>query len=198
MQNQIYVGEPKRLTVDLGPDTLVLYNSTLILDPILQNLANAGTAMYLWESNNPLLQPVDSSSRIGEFIVVSPASVTFTVTDENGCTAEDLINIFVRELRDIQVPTGFAPGTGGNPLNDLLHVHGSHEMVKEIKLFQVFDRWGERMYEAVNFSINDPSIGWDGTFKGKDMPAGVYVWYLEVDFIDGVNVNYRGGTTLVR
>ncbi|MCF8244854.1 MAG: choice-of-anchor L domain-containing protein [Saprospiraceae bacterium] len=198
VQEQIYVDEPKLLTVNLGPDTMVMYNSTLILDPVIQHLANAGTAMYLWESNNPLLQPVDSTSRIGEFIVVSPASVTFTVTDENGCTAEDLINIFVRELRDIQVPSGFAPGTGGNPLNDLLHVHGSSEMVKEIKLFQVFDRWGERMYEAANFSINDPAIGWDGTFKGKDMPAGVYVWYLEVDFIDDVSVNYRGGTTLVR
>ncbi|MBK9012984.1 MAG: choice-of-anchor L domain-containing protein [Saprospiraceae bacterium] len=198
LQEQIYVGQPDELTVSLGPDTLVLYNSTLVLDPVIENLANPGTALYEWASNNPQLQPTDPTSRIGEFVVVSPASVTFTVTDENGCTAEDRINIFVQELRDIQVPTGFAPGTGGHSLNDLLHVHGSSEMVTEIYLFRVFDRWGELLYEAANFPINDPVTGWDGTFKGKDMPAGVYVWYLEVDFVDGVREVYKGETTLVR
>lgn len=197
-QESIYIGEPKLLTVDLGPDTMVLYNTTLILDPVISNLTNPATALYLWESNNPQLEPVNPNNRIGEFVVTSPASVTFTVTDENGCTASDLINIFVRELRDVQVPTGFAPGNGGNPMNDLLHVHGQTEMVKEIRLFQVFDRWGERLYEAANFSINDLSVGWDGRFKGKDMPAGVYVWYLEVDFVDGEREKYRGHTTLIR
>jgi gliding motility-associated-like protein len=71
-------------------------------------------------------------------------------------------------------------------------------MVTEIHLFQVFDRWGERLYEAANFPINDPVTGWDGKFRDKDMPAGVYVWYLEVDFVDGVREVYKGETTLVR
>ncbi len=198
VQEQIYVGEPKLLTVDLGPDTTLNYGTTLLLDPNISNLTNPGAAIFHWYSNNPQLQPRDTASRIGEFLVISPASVTFTVTDENGCTAKDLINIFVRELRDIQVPTGFAPGTGGNALNDLLHVHGNSEMVKEIKLFRIFDRWGELLYEAANFPINDLGTGWDGTFRGKDMPAGVYVWFVEVDFVDGVREVYKGGTTLVR
>ncbi len=197
-QPQAYLGEPDELTVSLGPDTILPYGTTLQLDPDISNLVNAGTATFDWYSNNPQLPPVDSASRIGEFVVVSPASVIFTVTDENGCTAEDLINIFVQENREVVVPTGFAPGAGGNAVNDLLHVHGNSGMVKEIKLFRVFDRWGELMYEAVNFPINDLNTGWDGTFKGKDMPAGVYVWYVDVEFVDGLFEGYKGETTLVR
>lgn len=197
-QKQIYIGEPEELLVDLGPDTLLKYGTTLLLDPNIIHLTNPGAAIFHWYSNNPLMQPRDTAAEIGEFVVVSPATAIFTVVDENGCTAEDLINIFVVETRRLDVPTGFAPNSGGNSVNDLLHVHGNSEMVKNIALFRVFDRWGELLYEASNFPINDPVTGWDGTFKGKDMPAGVYAWYLEVDFVDGEEGKYKGETTLIR
>ncbi|MBI1223759.1 MAG: hypothetical protein GC192_00865 [Bacteroidetes bacterium] len=198
VQEQIYVGEPKLLSVDLGPDTILNYGSTLLLDPIISNLTDPSSAIFHWYSNNPGLTPKDTSSRLGEFLVLGQSTVTFTVVDKNGCTAEDMINIFARELRNVQVPTGFAPSAGGSSLNDLLHVHGSTEMVKEILSFQVFDRWGERLYEADHFAVNANDIGWDGTFQGKDMPAGVYVWFMVVDFVDGERVKYKGETTLIR
>lgn len=197
-QPQIFVNEPKELLLYLGPDTILDYGTTLILTPSIANLTNPGSASFQWVSNNPLLPPVDSTSRIGEFVVTSQASVTLTVIDENGCTISDLINIFVRSAKNVLVPTGFAPGTGGDALNDLLHVHGTSSLVKQIKLFRVFDRWGELLYEAAAFPINDPVTGWDGRFKEKDMPAGVYAWYLEVEFVDGLVERFRGETTLIR
>src|SRR5690606_39434278 len=36
---------------------------------------------------------------------------------------------------------------------------------------QIFNRWGEPIWES-----NDPSIGWDGTYNGKVVPTGTYVW----------------------
>jgi gliding motility-associated-like protein len=96
------------------------------------------------------------------------------------------------------VPTGFAPGQGGSSLNEALHVHGNSKLVDQISLFRVYDRWGEVLYEASSFGINDTSIGWDGTFRGQDMPAGVYAWYLEVEFVDGTKESYKGNTTLIR
>jgi gliding motility-associated-like protein len=71
-------------------------------------------------------------------------------------------------------------------------------MVDQIERFQVFDRWGERLYEAAEFAINDLSVGWDGSFRGKAMPAGVYAWVVEVSFVDGRKEVYKGNTTLVR
>ncbi|MEZ4962411.1 MAG: choice-of-anchor L domain-containing protein [Saprospiraceae bacterium] len=194
--NDIEVQEPPALILDLGPDTIVDYGTDLEINPTLLNPVIP--VSYFWYSNNPQTPPLDNAAGIGAFYVESPTSVTLTVTDQNGCTAEDLINIFVTKFRSVEVPTGFAPGLGGSSLNDALHVHGNSKLVKSIRLFRVFDRWGGILYEAGNFDINDTSVGWDGTFKGKEMPAGVYGWYLEVDYVDNTVEAYKGNTTLIR
>lgn len=40
-------------------------------------------------------------------------------------------------------------------------------------VFQVYDRWGEKIFET-----SDPEIGWDGTFNNKVCAQGVYTWKL--------------------
>ncbi len=196
--SDIFVDQPEPLIVDLGPDTIVNYGTHIHIHPTIVNEDTLENYTFIWTSNNPQ-NPVNYPDwRLGDFVVTSPATATLTVTNENGCTARDMINIFVREERDVSVPTGFAPGAGGNALNDLLHVHGRSQMVEKVSLFRVFDRWGELLFELRDFDINDTTLGWDGTFRGKEMPAGVYVWYVEVDYIDGVSETYKGNTTLIR
>jgi gliding motility-associated-like protein len=194
----IVIGEPEQLLVDLGPDTTTYYGAHINIHPILIGVDSADWDMltFQWFSNNPQ-NPVNYPNwRVGDFVVYSPTTATLTVTDQNGCTAGDLINIFVREYRSIEVPTGFTPG--GDGVNDLLHVHGSSYLVEKITFLRIFDRWGELLYENGGFDINDTSIGWDGAFRGQDMPAGVYVWHMEVKFIDGSSETYKGHTTLIR
>lgn len=194
----LVVVEPPELTLDLGPDTIVDYGTLLELQPNIGGVdpADLDLLSYHWFSNNPQTPPLDSSSRTGVFEVYSPTTATLTITDPNGCSVKDLINIFVRELRSIEVPTAFTPGNDG--VNDLLLVHGNSKLVEKINFFRVFDRWGELLYEGRDFQINDPNTGWDGNFKGKPMPPGVYVWYLEVSFVDGTVQQYQGHTTLIR
>ncbi|MBK8563563.1 MAG: SprB repeat-containing protein [Saprospiraceae bacterium] len=62
-QEQIFIGEPKELRLDLGPDTILPYGTTLILNPNVANLTDPDLASFLWESNNPLMPPLDSSPR---------------------------------------------------------------------------------------------------------------------------------------
>ncbi len=193
----ILVQEPPAIVVNLGQDTTVEYGSTFVLNPNFEHF-NSQNAVYEWYSNNPQTQPEELEAIPAVFQVESPTSVTLTVTDEKGCTGEDLVNIFVKKFTSIQVPSGFAPGLGGNSLNDALHVHGNSKLVKSISLFRIYDRWGEVLYEASGFGINDTTVGWDGTFKGKDMPPGVYAWYLEVEFVDESKEIYKGETTLIR
>lgn len=198
--NDIFVDEPEDIQVDLGPDTITYYGAQIQIWPTIIGLPDSQlvTVQYEWFSNNPLNPVLYPDWSKGIFKVESPTSATLVITTENGCKAEDLINIFVVENREVVVPTGFAPGAGGAAPNDLLHVHGQSQLVEKISLFQVFDRWGELLYEVNDFAINDLNVGWDGTFKGKNMPAGVYVWYVEVDFIDGISESYKGQTTLIR
>ena len=116
------------------------------------------------------------------------------IEDEHGCKAEDHLQVHVRKVRSVVVPTGFTPN--GDGTNDLLPVHGRSGTM--IDLFQVFDRWGELLYQDTELPINDTSRGWDGTFKSQDMPSGVYIWYVEATYADGMTESFKGETTLIR
>jgi hypothetical protein len=45
---------------------------------------------------------------------------------------------------------------------------------------------------------NDPTKGWDGQFRDEMMNPGVYAYYAEVSFIDGIELVYVGDVTIVR
>ena len=62
----------------------------------------------------------------------------------------------------------------------------------------IFDRWGEQLFEVRNFQPNDPAFGWDGTFKGEDMDPSVFVYMIEIAFVDGRKITYKGDVTLVK
>ncbi len=116
------------------------------------------------------------------------------VVDEKGCKAEDHLQVHVKKQRRVQVPTGFTPNNDGS--NDLLSVHGKAGTI--IRVFKIFDRWGELLFQDTDLPINDTSRGWDGTFRSKDMPPGVYVWYIEAEYEDGMKDSFKGETTLIR
>jgi len=59
--------------------------------------------------------------------------------------------------------------------------------------FAVFDRWGNKMFETTD--IND---GWDGTYHGKKMNMGTYMWFLSCLEQDGSPVVRSGNTALIR
>ncbi len=196
----ILVDEPEQFEVDLGEDIIIPYGSNPHIEPTLINILpdDYNDYTYTWTTNNPLTPPNNPNGRISSFNAISPTTATLLVTSPNGCTAEDIINIFIVTQRSIEVPTGFSPGLDGPGLNNLLHVHGTSNIVEKINSFRIFDRWGELVYENFDFQINDTSVGWDGTFNGNDMPGGVYVWQVEVDFVDGRTESYKGHTTLIR
>lgn len=129
--------------------------------------------------------------------VASPGyTITYTAmaTDERGCRASDRITVFVVANRTVLVPTAFTPNGDGQ--NDLLLVHG-HDGAT-ITSMRVFDRWGEAVYEAELFPINDSLTGWDGRYRGAELNPGVYIWVLEVVFPDGFRQQFTGQTTLIR
>jgi gliding motility-associated-like protein len=63
---------------------------------------------------------------------------------------------------------------------------------------RIYDRWGELLYEGKDLAVNTSNAGWDGNFRGKQMPSGVYTYYVQVLFIDGEVIPYRGDVTILR
>lgn len=41
-------------------------------------------------------------------------------------------------------------------------------------------------------------MGWDGTFRGKKMGTGVFVYLAKVEIVDGRVVLFKGDLTLVK
>ena len=58
--------------------------------------------------------------------------------------------------------------------------------------FTVFDRWG-----LLVFSTNDMNEGWDGTFNGKNLELGVFVYLIKIKTARGDYQTLKGTITLL-
>jgi gliding motility-associated-like protein len=190
--SDIEVADRGQISLEIGPDfTILLGQSSQLFLTI-----SGGQKPYeiiwdpadsLWLSCMDCADPkVDSLFYEHTFRVL--------VIDSSGCSAEDFITVFVDKPRRVFVPTGFTPNGDGE--NDILMIHGQ-KSVKIIQ-FRVFDRWGEPLFEVKNFDINDETIGWDGHFRGKESDPGLYIWTLEVEYLDFVREFLKGQTMLIR
>lgn len=86
-------------------------------------------------------------------------------------------------------PTGPLPGS--NSFNDVFlpQVKGAEEFN-----MQIFDRWGNLIFES-----NNANEGWDGYNRsGEIMPAGVYVFKLTLRLSDGQRTTQVGDITMIR
>ncbi|MDH3648208.1 MAG: gliding motility-associated C-terminal domain-containing protein [Saprospiraceae bacterium] len=189
LDSLISITDPEAITVDLGEDTQVSLGDSVRLIPSVDS--NTPIAGYIWtpenflscpSCNSPLASPLDDQV----FVV--------TVVDVNGCTGSDDIVVRVDKARNIYIPNGFTPNNDG--VNDKFQVYAGVG-VQSINSTRIFDRWGNLVYE---FGSEPPSAfgsdGWNGEFESKVLSPGVFVYLVEVEFIDGRVLLYRGDVTL--
>lgn len=120
----------------------------------------------------------------------------FTATDENGCTVTDHFTISILfDKAEIFVPTAFSPN--GDNINDIFSPVFKFPNSTAIKIFRIFDRWGNQIYERLNGAIGE-SFGWDGTSKGEKMNPGVYVFTIQFVGDDKLSKWKTGDITLMR
>jgi predicted RNA-binding protein with TRAM domain len=190
LETSLVIGEPGELIVELGPDTTIVYGDPLSLS--LDDIVNFPDRVQTVRVNPPSL--LDSVA-LGEFRPLTSFRYTVTVIDSNGCEAKDTRLVIVQKPRNVYVPNVFNPGASDG--NDLFMIFGDDKVV-EIRSFRVFDRWGGEVHSYFNFAPNDPASGWNGRFRGSEMNPGVFVWYAEIEFLDGEVILYEGDVTLVR
>jgi gliding motility-associated-like protein len=118
-------------------------------------------------------------------------TTTYTViaTDDFGCTGSADVIILVEQLcGDLFIPTIFSPNDDG--LNDVECVMGGCIATMN---FAIFNRWGEKVFET-----QDQSMCWDGTYKGKMVNSGVFVYKFNAVLLDGTEVVRSGNINVVR
>ena len=174
----------------LGPSVAATADQQVVVPgtTVQLNAFPAGSFNYSWSPAALLSDPSIASPTA----VVNEAT-TFTVSVSDGvCTRDASVIVTVHELvcdePDIFVPNTFTPNGDGN--NDLLFVRGRH--ITEME-FQVFDRWGEKVFET-----HDITIGWDGSFKGMKVDPAVFVYHLNAKCVDGQRYFTKGNVSVVR
>mgnify|MGYP000191197964 CR=1 FL=1 len=133
------------------------------------------THTYVWTPSQFLTDPTSSNPT-----VVQPTESGWyyvLVTDTNGCTAIDSMEVILRP--DIIIPDGISPDNNG--LNDTW-ILDFIELYPGVDIsINVYNRWGEPLFTADETYADD----WGGTIKdGKKLPAGTYYYTIEIDHED--------------
>jgi gliding motility-associated-like protein len=117
------------------------------------------------------------------------------VRNEGECLAKDYLTIHVVCNRGtLYIPNTFSPN--GDGMNDRFYPRGKGVFM--IKSFRVFNRWGELVFERLNFNPNDAGAGWDGKYKGKLLSPDVFVYVCEIVCDNNQLLNYKGDVTLLQ
>lgn len=170
----------ENLTVDLGDDIPINVSSNIFLDSVIWS-NEFGLSCY--GCPEPNAGPYQDT----EYLL--------TVISPDDCITTDSITIFVNERRRVHIPNVFSPNNDG--INDYFTIFGGIEVLT-VRQFTVFSRWGNLVFEQTNFPVNAPNMGWNGKFKGEGLQADVYVWFAEVEFIDGEIIQYKGDVMVMR
>ena len=126
-----------------------------------------------------------------------PTEYTVTIISKDGCQASDRVLIRVDNEPRIYIPNAFSPWDE-DASNDIVYIFADGDQVLQVKSFQIFDRWGTMVFRDVNFQPNDPKHGWNGYHHGKLMTPAVFVYYAEIELIDGRTLLFKGDITIVR
>ena len=155
----------------LGNDTAICTGQSITLKPNISNVS------YTWQNG----------SSAPNYTVYEPGTYNLTITNICG-SATDAI-IVTHGLCELYMPNAFTPNRDG--LNDVFRV----KYPSFIKTFEmvIFNRFGQVVYKTTN-----PNMGWDGTLKKEDQPAGVYLWQINLVNTDNEKKYAKGAVTLLR
>jgi gliding motility-associated-like protein len=183
-----------QVNVQIGRDTTLRLGDSLLIVVRVGMDPNNSVSKILWSNN------VDSACRRQvdcDSVWVKPVRLTtyqVEVTDARGCKTAARMRVGIDRERPVYFANIFSPNNDGH--NDFFMVQASRG-VKKVKVFQIFDRWGNRLFSQSNFLPDDPSHGWDGAFNGKVVSPGTYIYMAEIEYLDGETEIKQGDVTVV-
>jgi gliding motility-associated-like protein len=195
-------------------DELRIYNRPLSDDEVAllfrspDRIANRDTIMFLGSTINVSATTTcapdfkwspaaDVANPLVNKTVITPRAgglFKYVLTmKEAQCTAVDTLKVTVidpatLDCDKIFLPKAFTPNGDGQ--NDFFFISNPFA-IPELLDFEIFDAWGAKM-----FYTNDKFAQWDGTFAGKTLNPGVYVWKARFECKNEVKSNFGSVTIL--
>ena len=175
-------------TVEAGIDKTINVGQTITLMPQV----SADVTSARWSPTGSIFRDIFPG------ITVKPRETTIytvLVSNRGGCSASDQLTVNVLcNGANMFIPNSFSPNNDG--MNDLFYPRGSG--IFTIKKIKVFSRWGEVVFEKDNFTANDASKGWNGTFKGRQLNPDVFVYMVEVVCDNNEALTFKGNVALLK
>lgn len=152
----------------VSPAGQCIYSNNAFVQII--NLSEGGTN-GTWDFGDNTIIPYDVSNNPSHLYLgdTDAYEISLIIRNEGNCVDSFKVNICVLDTVTLFIPTGFTPNGDGN--NDIFRVNSAS--ISKINM-QIFNRWGEMVYETDN-----PAEGWDGTFNGKQVQNGYFVYVIK-------------------
>jgi gliding motility-associated-like protein len=175
-------------TVNAGEDKTINVGQQIQITPTVSN----DVTNISWTPSTAIV-----SQDKGAITVAPKESIEYTieVSNEGHCRAMDRVSVFVLcNNANVFVPNTFSPN--GDGANDIFYPRGSG--VFKILNLKVFNRWGQIVYDRSNINANDPTVGWDGTYKGNVLSPDVFVYVLQVVCENNSILTFKGNIALLK
>lgn len=190
VQTTIRIDQPSEIDVYLPDEIVIRLGEERQLIPVVGSLLPVDN--YRW---TPILS-IDNP--LVERPLVNPVEdmlYTLTVTDINGCTGVGSVFVRVNKVKNIYIPNAFAPNKGGQ--NGVFEMFPDASVAK-INRVHIYNRWGDLMVDLHSPDVSTGRIQvWDGFYRGRFAPVGVYVYAVEVEFVDGEIAVLKGDVTIL-
>ena len=121
---------------------------------------------------------------------VAAGFYSLNLIDNEGCEASSDIAVSALDATCLELFSAFSPN--GDQNNDYWYI-GNIELYPDA-LVEVFNRWGDRVFAAKNYS-NSWASAWNGMYEGKLLPSATYYYVIT---LNNSETPYRGNVTLVR
>jgi gliding motility-associated-like protein len=120
-----------------------------------------------------------------------PADKDFYIRAVQGSCNSSFVKLHVAVVDEtkLYIPNAFSPNNDHK--NDQWNVTVSG--ILTTYHIRIYNRWGQPVYEST-----DVSRGWDGKFKGNDLPVGAYYWTIAAKDFFGKTISRNGSVLILR
>lgn len=149
---------------------------------------NVNTWSWTFSEENIQVGHSDETDPEYSFTIPGIKAVRLMVKNNFGCTDTITKYIVVEAGINVFIPDAFTPN--GDGFNNVFKPVYENVVSTE---FSVLDRWGEIMFKT--YSLDE---GWDGRYRGKPVPDGVFAYLVKVKGKDNKNYVFNGTVTVLR
>lgn len=94
------------------------------------------------------------------------------------------------------IPNAFSPNFDG--VNDTFQLFKDPASAAQIKGYTIYDRWGGVVYQRRDLNFSPAAEWWDGKIDGKPADAGVFVYRIDIESMNGKTTTYHGDVSIIR